>query len=400
MTKPLGEDLSNNDNEKPKSLQEEAEKATQRVFEMKEDFSSQYHGTMKAKDEVRKGIEVVQRIVARGKERVNPAAQLLIKLGVDQNQVDALKRKTHTERDASLYAEDFNQVRDFYGKILKLIEGKNDKDIGGLTNNEFIQEVVKLFQDDSMWKELMEKKELGFEEKMRQMLSGKMKADEINLFETTLIDAIPKQNVAHEIENIFMVLRMLCGQEGKLIPLTQKSAPGMIGRVLPKEQADAVFEKNDVSLIQDLDSAGIEISLATQRFYFYHKKGQDDLPSEAKKLIQDPVDPSKILLVHYYKDSDMQNLFADMSDGQQLVGTVRDSNEPLVIEGISNNDDIVFIQTPASWNEAIKSEFLESPMKYMSTDFSFKNAQAASQNGATGNPIKAEQKLLEDKKAK
>jgi hypothetical protein len=96
----------------------------------------------------------------------------------------------------------------------------------------------------------------------------------------------------------------------------------------------------------------------------------------------------------------MQNLFADMSDGQQLVGTVRDSNEPLVIEGISNNDDIVFIQTPASWNEAIKSEFLESPMKYMSTDFSFKNAQAASQNGATGNPIKAEQKLLEDKKAK
>lgn len=379
--------------DKPRSLKSDAEKATDLVTELSGDFTDQYHETMKKRDEVNNETQVVQGIVKRGLSYLDRARALLEKKGVDPKAAQEKIKKARVDRDQSLYTEDFKAVRDFYEKITLLIASRGRSDRGGITNNEFVHEVIELFKSDPIWEKLMKQK--NFEPTLRTMLSGKMTEVEIDAFEDELIAAIPEPNIAHAIENIFMNLRPLCGEDGTLIPLTEKSIPGMMGHVLSEEDADKIFA-GDFSPFEKVDSGEIQLHFADRTISFYHVKGQRVIPEEATVLLKNEM-PSKVLFSPYRTDTDMRDLFADMSDDQQLIGTERVTNASLVIEGLSNNDDIIFVQVPSDWDDAKKKLFLQTPLQFMNSDFKFKNADAvkASKEKAINN----EQKLLEDKSA-
>jgi hypothetical protein len=354
----------------PLSLGEAAQQVRHRIESSTDILRGEFRAVLEQEMYVRKLMRALQTIVTEGTRSLNRIRELLIqKRGLPEKDINAEVAAIRSDRDQSLFTEDFSSVRDFYDKVEgKIVAAEGLK--SGMTDHE----------QRRMAAEEMSNLDIGayvqthFADVFLSLLGRPYNSAEHDAFKQQVLKHIlekhtltePQQEATlrHRIRNFFDDLRLLAGKKGDLA-ITPAVIYGILGRVLSKDEMQQVFE-GDLHSIEVLPSGRMRISFADDNVEFYHEE-HAPVPEEIRKRIDGEI-PFRILFVHFRPEDDVRLLFHKMSDGQIMEAEFCNGEGCVKVRGKSGTEDFDVENLPQGVS---KEKFAATPMKYLKHDLRF-----------------------------
>lgn len=321
--------------------------------------------------------QALQRIVAEGTSSLDRMRRLFIeKRGLPEAQINAEVAEIRSDRDRSLFIEDFGSIRSFYEEIESRMIQQGGTVVGMTDHDQRMAEIQEIQTLD-----IGAYVETNFHTELNTILNAPYNAATHNAFKDIVLAHILEKNssmspedkmtVKNRLRNFFDVLRLAEGKEGNL-SIAPEAIYGILGRVPSAEKMQEIFD-GKMDAIQALPTGSIRVSFSDRSIDFYHQENAA-LPAAITGRMKEKI-PYRILLVHYRPNADVTTLIEKMGDGQILEGELYEGKGSAKVTGLTGTPDCTVENLPAG---VTKEAFLKEPMRYVKHDLAFSAGKGGS----------------------